>query len=154
MSLFDKFKKKFEKKQKKTTQIIATDDTAQKQDDKKKEPKTKTGVSKKEVKEKRVQVKDKTGIAAEVLIRPVNTEKSAFLMEKNRYVFEVNSNASKVAVKHAIKHLYGVMPEKVRIINVKGKQVTFRRTRGKRKDWKKAIVILKKGDKIEIFEGV
>ena len=153
MSLFDKFKKKFEKKQKKTAQVPTTDDTLKKQDDNKKKEE-KTEAPKKEVKEKAVQVKDKTGIAAEVLIRPVNTEKSAFLMERNQYVFEVSPNASKVAVKHAIKHLYGVMPEKVRMINVKGKQVTFRRTRGKRKDWKKAIVILRKGDKIEIFEGV
>ncbi len=152
MSLFDKFKKKFEKKQKKTAQVLTTDDTSKKQDEKKKEEKTE--IPKKEAKEKAVQVKDKTGIAAEVLIRPVNTEKSAFLMERNQYVFEVSPNASKVAVKHAIKHLYGVMPEKVRIINVKGKQVTFRRTTGKRKDWKKAIVILRKGDKIEVFEGV
>lgn len=158
MSLFDKFKKKFEKRQKKTTAISVSDGGSkqQKDDNQKKisESKSIRKETKKERKDEKIQVKDKTGIAAEVLIRPLNTEKSAYLMEKNQYVFEVSANASKVAIKHAIRHLYGVVPEKVRIINVKGKQVTFRRSRGKRKDWKKAIVILKKGDKIEVFEGV
>ncbi len=157
MSLINKFKKKFEKKQTKTSVSPVNDEAKNlKEDEKVEKKKTKKTVKtvKKQGKEQKSKVEDKTGISADVLVKPLNTEKTAFLAESNQYVFEISPNATKVSVKHAIKHLYGVTPEKVRIVNVKGKKVRFRRTEGKRKDWKKAILTLKKGDKIEIFEGV
>jgi large subunit ribosomal protein L23 len=57
-------------------------------------------------------------------------------------------------VKDAIYRVYGVRPVRVNLIAMKGKAVTFKRIRGKRKDWKKAIVFMPKGQKIEVFEGV
>lgn len=95
-----------------------------------------------------------TNQAFRVLVRPLITEKSAELAAESKYVFEVNPAMNKVEVKKAVRATYGVEPIAVHIITNKGKQVRFGRMRGKRKDWKKAIVTLKKGQTIEVFEGV
>ncbi|HEX9664229.1 MAG TPA: 50S ribosomal protein L23 [Patescibacteria group bacterium] len=98
--------------------------------------------------------KEDTGQAYRVLIKPVMTEKSTFLGEQSKYVFEVSQRANKIMVKQAIKAVYGVDPVKVNITKVKGKQIRVGRRTGKRKDWKKAVVNLKKGQKIEVFEAI
>ncbi len=89
----------------------------------------------------------------DIIIRPVISEKSTGMMEDNKYVFKVATNANKLTVKTAVKEIFGVMPEKVNIVNVRGKNRRLRYRMGKRSAWKKAIVTLKAGDKIEIFEG-
>lgn len=91
-------------------------------------------------------------IASSVLVRPVLTEKAAFGEAKGVYTFEITDKANKISVKKAIKELYGVRPVKVNIIRVKGKAVRYGRTTGRTKNWKKAIVFLKKGDKIEFVK--
>lgn len=91
--------------------------------------------------------------AYKILLRPVITEKTAVLNKENKYIFEVDPDTNKVEIKKAIQEVYGIMPLDVNIMPVKGKKVgTMRKNRGKRKDWKKAIVTLKKGENIQIYE--
>ena len=89
----------------------------------------------------------------DIIIRPVISEKSTLMMEDNKYVFKVATNANKHTVKMAIKEIFGVVPENVNIINVRGKNRRLRYRVGKKAAWKKAIVTLKAGDKIQILEG-
>ena len=97
---------------------------------------------------------DDTKNAYRILVSPVVTEKATTLVSENKYEFEVASDANKIEVKKAIKNVYGFEPLDVNIINVRGKRASYGRVEGKRSNWKKAIVTLKKGDKIEIYEGV
>jgi len=96
----------------------------------------------------------KTGPAYKVLFSPLVSEKAAVGESLSIYTFKVNPEATKVDIKNAVKQIYGVMPTKVRIINVNAKIVTRGRTSGRRRDWKKAMVTLKKNEKIDIHEGV
>ena len=95
-----------------------------------------------------------TGDAYRVLLRPLVTEKSAGLATDGVYFFEVAVGADKGEVRNAIKALYGVTPRRVNILNRKGKVVRFGRTLGKRKSWRAAYVFLKKGEHIDVHEGV
>jgi large subunit ribosomal protein L23 len=157
MSFLDRFKKKEEKKSKQNEAKVSE---AKKQIKEKKTLKPKSEVaSAPALKEKVVPrvaktKKDDTKNAYRVLVAPVVTEKATDLVSKNKYVFEVAKFANKIEVKKAIKNVYGFAPLGVRIINVRGKNVISGRMSGKRSGWKKAIVTLKKGDKIEIYEGV
>jgi len=89
----------------------------------------------------------------DIIIRPIISEKTTELMEQHKYVFQVARDANKLTVKQALKDLFNVTPEKVNILNVRGKNRRLRYRIGKRSAWKKAIVTLSAGDKIEIFEG-
>ncbi len=89
----------------------------------------------------------------DVIIRPVISEKSTELFEQNKYVFRVAFDANKQMVKQAVKELFGVKPEKINIIRVRGKKRRLRYKTGNTSAWKKAIVTLKDGDSIEIFDG-
>jgi len=91
-----------------------------------------------------------------IVIRPVITEKSTWLKEKNREVcFEVDPRANKSEIKKAAEQLFKIKVEKVRIQNKRGKKRRVGRSEGKKKDWKKAYVKLKEGEKmIEYFEAV
>jgi large subunit ribosomal protein L23 len=91
-----------------------------------------------------------TKIAHQVLIKPIITEKATALEAQNKYVFEVAPSANKIEIKKAIKELYNIEPLKIRIIKVKGKFVRYGKARGRTKNWKKAIITLKKGEKIEL----
>jgi large subunit ribosomal protein L23 len=89
-----------------------------------------------------------------VIIKPIITEKTVTHAEgMNQYTFEVNRDVNKIEVKTAIEKKYSVKVDKVRIINNLGKSVFFgrKRIKGKKSDKKKAIVTLKKGDKISAF---
>ncbi len=98
--------------------------------------------------------KEDTAEAYKILIKPLVTEKATDLANFNKYCFEVAKNANKIEIQKAIKNLYGVEPLDVNIINMRGKRVRYGRVSGKKKNWKKAIVTLKQGDKIAIYEGV
>jgi len=91
-----------------------------------------------------------------VILRPVITEKSTWLKETNREVcFEVDRRANKVEIKKAVEHLFKIKVESVRVQNRRGKMRRVGRNEGRRKDWKKAYVRLKEGEKmIEYFEAV
>lgn len=92
--------------------------------------------------------------AYKVLIRPLITEKASSLSVDNKYFFEVAPDANKIEIAKAITEVYGVVPVNVNVIKMEGKRVRYGRTEGKKKDWKKAIVTLSKGETIKIYEGV
>lgn len=89
-----------------------------------------------------------------ILVKPLVTEKATDLSMYNQYVFEVATSANKVEIKKAIEGIYGVKAQKVHIVNMFGKGVRYGRAKGKTRGWKKAIVTLKQGDKIDVFTGV
>ena len=91
--------------------------------------------------------------ANDILIKPVISEKTTELSEMNKYVFQIPMKANKLMVKQALKALFGVQPEKINIIRVRGKRRRIRYQFGNTAAWKKAIVTLKDGDKIDIFEA-
>jgi len=99
-------------------------------------------------------IKGKTVLAHRVIVKPLITEKAASLGEMNKYVFSVAPKMNKVEVKKAIRTIYKVDPVSINIANFKGKAVRHGRTSGTTRAWKKAIVTLKPGDKIEVYEGV
>ena len=72
----------------------------------------------------------------------------------NQYVFEVVPSANKIQIRQAVEEIFGVRVTDVRTINVRGKMKRFRRGMGKKPNWKKAIVTLRDGDVIDVFEGV
>ena len=92
--------------------------------------------------------------AHRVLVRPLITEKAANFGVLNKYAFVVTENSNKVEIAKAVQAVYGVKPVSVNIVCVKGKAVARGRIKGRRSDLKKAIVTLKKGDTIQIYEGV
>lgn len=90
----------------------------------------------------------------DIILRPVLTEKSTQLREaQNKYCFMVRPNANKSEVKRAVEETLSVKVESVHIVNILGKEKRLGRFSGKRPDWKKAIVTLKEGEKIALFEG-
>ena len=89
--------------------------------------------------------------AREIIIRPIITEHSYDMMEKNTYTFEVAKDANKIEVRQAIEAIFDVTVVKVNTLNVKPKTKRVRYKEGKTRSWKKAMVTLKEGDTIELF---
>ena len=91
----------------------------------------------------------------QVLVRPLITEKATMLTGENKYAFRVDPRANKIQIRQAVEAAFDVRVTAVNVLNVKGKRRRLgRRSPGKSPDWKKAIVTLAEGDKLEIFEGV
>jgi len=90
----------------------------------------------------------------QVIRRPVITEKNTLLSEQNKYTFEVAKDANKPQIKAAVEMAFKVKVVSVNVIHVPGKMRRAGRRRGMTPSWKKAIVTLVPGDKIELFEGV
>lgn len=92
----------------------------------------------------------------QIIRRPIVTEKSTNLRESGNVIaFEVDVKANKIEVKKAIEDLFKVKVQEVRIFNVRGKIKRMGRYEGKRRDWRKAYVRLKEGQKApDFFEGV
>lgn len=109
---------------------------------------------KKETTEAKTDANRKFGNAYKVLIKPLITEKASVLNAESKYIFEVANGSNKIEVAKAIKEVYGIQPVNVNMIKVLGKNTRHGKTLGKRKDWKKAIVTLPKGQSIKIYEGV
>lgn len=89
----------------------------------------------------------------QIIIRPLITEKNTKLMELNKYSFEVERNASKPEIKKAVEHIFKVTVAQVHTMNVRGKLRRRGREMGYTKDWKKAIVTLADGSRIDLFES-
>ena len=88
------------------------------------------------------------------IVRPLITEKSsAAYQDRGEYTFEVHPDATKPQIRSAIEQLFGVKVTGVWTSNVRGKEKRMGRSIGRRPNWKKAIVTLREGDTIEIFEG-
>jgi len=148
MGLFDFFKKK--KKEIKTPEKKKIE----------KKPVVAKALADKDVKKKKAEArplpkakpkKRTSKIAYRVLDTPHVTEKATALTEENKYVFKVLPRANKIEIKKAVEDLYGVDVINVRIINVPRRQRRLGRQKGWRKGYKKAIVKIKKGQKIEIL---
>ncbi|MEE9324507.1 MAG: 50S ribosomal protein L23 [Dehalococcoidia bacterium] len=90
----------------------------------------------------------------EIVRRPIITEKSTALQDKNKYAFEVSSKANKIQIKQSVEKAFNVKVTKVNVITMPGKTRYVGRRRVCSSPWKKAIVTLKEGEKIEIFENV
>lgn len=90
----------------------------------------------------------------DVLIKPVVTEKTTALMQENKYTFLVPLKANKVEIRQAVEKLFKVKVEEVNTMRVEGKVKRMGKHVGKRPDYKKAIVKLAPGERIEFFEGV
>jgi len=95
--------------------------------------------------------------ANDIIRRPLVTEKSTLQREAgaNIIAFEVAPHANKIEVKRAVEELFKVKVDEVRLANVRGKMKRMGRWEGKRRDWRKAYVRLKEGEKAPDFiEGV
>ncbi len=90
----------------------------------------------------------------EVLRRPLITEKSTALQAQNKYAFEIADKANKLMVRQAVEKAFKVKVTGVNVISMRGKMRRVGRHQIHTSPWKKAIVTLKPGDKIEFFEGV
>jgi len=108
----------------------------------------------KEVKNAEIVANGAGNLAHRVLVEPMITEKSHQLMTENKYVFQVTDSANKRQVAEAVKEMYNVTVVKVNVVSIHPKKRVYGRTIGWKSGFKKAIVKLKEGDKIEIFEGV
>jgi large subunit ribosomal protein L23 len=89
----------------------------------------------------------------EVLLAPVVSEKSYAAIEERKYSFKVHKDAHKTQIRQAVEQLFEVKVEKVNIVRVQPKPKRRGTFKGTRPGWKKAIVQLREGDKIEFFEG-
>ena len=90
----------------------------------------------------------------EILRRPLITEKSTVLQAQGKYAFEVASEANKPQIKQAVEKAFKVEVTAVNVMVVTGERRRLGRWQVPARSWKKAIVTLKPGDKIELFEGV
>lgn len=93
-------------------------------------------------------------IQYDIIIRPLITEKTMIQREElNQYAFEVDKKANRIEIQRAVEQIFGVRVTTVKTMNINGKWKRRGRILGKRKDWKKAIVTLAPGQRIESFEG-
>lgn len=91
----------------------------------------------------------------DIIYQAIISEKGTILKDnENRYLFKVHLQANKIEIKKAIESAFDVKVINVKTINMKGKSKKLGRFEGRRSSWKKAIVKLKEGDSIEIFENV
>ncbi len=90
----------------------------------------------------------------DIVKKPVVTEKSTSLLEENKYTFIVDPRANKIEIRKAVEELFNVKVDEVRTMRVKGKFKRVRNRWGKTPEVKKAIVTLKPGSKIQLFEGM
>ncbi len=91
----------------------------------------------------------------DVIVRPVITEKATEQLDRNQvYTFVVARQANKIEIAQAVEKLFNVKVDSVRTMHYRGKQRRVGRNVGQRPSWKKAVVTLRAGDTIEIFEGV
>jgi large subunit ribosomal protein L23 len=89
----------------------------------------------------------------QVILAPVVSEKSYSLIEDNKYSFRVHPRAHKTQIRQAIEDLFDVKVVAVNVLKVQSKPKRRGWTRGRKPGWKKAIVQVRAGDRIEIFEG-
>ncbi len=90
----------------------------------------------------------------QVIIRPVVSEKSYVLATADRYTFRVHSDANKTQIRQAVEALFDVSVLEVRTSSVKSKPKRRGHTAGRTREWKKAIVQVREGDTIPVFQGL
>lgn len=92
-------------------------------------------------------------LAHDIIVRPIITEKSNRMMEHNKYSFEVLPQANKIEIRKAVEDVFKVKVLKVNTIKVRSKPKRLGAFLGRTRSWKKAIVTLAPGERIEFFEG-
>jgi large subunit ribosomal protein L23 len=92
-------------------------------------------------------------LAHDIIVRPVITEKSSRLMSQNKYTFEVLPKANKIEIRKAVEDVFKVKVSSVHTIKVRSKPKRMGRFLGRSRSWKKAIVTLLPGQRIEFFDG-
>ena len=92
--------------------------------------------------------------AHQILVRPIVTEKNTALNEVGKYCFEVAGSTNQIEVKRAVEEVFKVKVVSVNMMKVPGKMRRMGRTSGMTRTWKKAIVTLAPGERIELFQGV
>ncbi len=92
-------------------------------------------------------------ILSKVIIEPIVTEEATVGIEKNKYIFKISARAVKSQIKQAIEKIYNVKVEKVNTISVPKKARIRGRVSGWKSGYRKAVVTLKEGNKIDVFEG-
>ncbi|HOB22801.1 MAG: 50S ribosomal protein L23 [Firmicutes bacterium] len=90
----------------------------------------------------------------DIIKRPLVTEKSTILQGEDKYTFAVDPRANKWQIKQAVEQIFGVKVIAVNTLRYKGKKRRMGRSEGYTPSWKKAVVTLAPGNKIEFFEGV
>lgn len=90
----------------------------------------------------------------DVLLRPIITERSTLLQEQSRYSFEVAREANKAQIKDAVQRIFKVDVTAVNVIQMPSKTKRVGRRQVQTQPWKKAVVSVKAGQRIEMFEGV
>lgn len=161
MSILGKWFKKDTKKRLETQTEVPADVDVEKVEEAKKDDvkpgpvKAAAKTTKKDDDKKTEKKDDKKPVTlmSPVLLQPHISEKSTDEQARGIYTFVVASNASKSEIQKAITRTYQVKPKKVRVINMRGKSVRWGRSHGKRNNWRKAMVYLKKGDSMVIHEG-
>ncbi len=92
-------------------------------------------------------------VAHDIIIRPVVTEKSSSLMEMNKYTFEVHPKANKIEIRKAVEVVFKVKVKSVHTMKVHSKPKRMGAFLGRTRSWKKAIITLAEGERIQFFEG-
>lgn len=93
--------------------------------------------------------------ARNIIVAPLISEKSMLMIkDNNTYTFRVDKRANKIEIRNAIEEIFSVEVLKVNTMNILGKKRRLGYSQGKRPDWKKAMVKLVEGNRIEIFEGM
>jgi large subunit ribosomal protein L23 len=90
----------------------------------------------------------------QILVRPIITEKNSSLNEVGKYCFEVLQTANKIEIKRAVEEVFNVRVSAVNVMKVPGKMRRMGRTSGMTRTWKKAVVTLVPGERIDLFQGV
>lgn len=88
----------------------------------------------------------------DVLIKPLVTEKTSTLMAENKYTFKVEKAANKIEIKHAVESIFKVDVVDVKTMNMPGKLKRQGKTSGMTSEWKKAIVTVKEGQRLPLFD--
>ncbi|MBN2401726.1 MAG: 50S ribosomal protein L23 [Spirochaetes bacterium] len=89
----------------------------------------------------------------DIITRPIVSEKTTDMSQKNKYVFRVPRKANKHIINKAIKEIFNVTPVKINVMKVRGRRKRVRYQYGFTSSWKKAIVTLNQNEKIELFEN-
>jgi len=92
--------------------------------------------------------------ARDIILKPLISEKSVAKMSEGKYAFKVRLDANKTQIKQAVEEIFGVTVTGVNTMRMMGKVRRQGKYIGRRSDWKKAIVQLKEGDSIKVFEGL
>ncbi|MFH1789611.1 MAG: 50S ribosomal protein L23 [bacterium] len=141
---------------KKSTGIDISEKDGVKKQSEKKQPERKTKEAKKEkvTEVKKLKKLPLYSISDKVILSPLVTEKAAVAESFGKYTFLVAKWSTKNNIKKAMEEIYGIRPTGITIMNIDGRKTTFRRTRGRRQDYKKAVVTLQKGKSIDVHKGV